>query len=102
MNTTTFLFLLAGFTTINALVVEAVKKIFNEKEHFAYNIVALISALIVGGIGTLIYYQLNDIPFTTNNIVYAILMGLASGLSSMVTFDKVKQALIQCGFIKEK
>ena len=61
----------------------------------SYNIVALITALIVGGGGTAVYYQLNAVPFTVNNVIYAVLMGLASGLVSMVGFDKVKQAIVQ-------
>ena len=72
MNTATFLFLLAAFSTITGLV-----------------------ALIVGGCGCVIYYQLNGIPFTANNIIYAVLMGFASALSSTLGYDKVKQSILQ-------
>ena len=64
-----------------------------------YNIVALIVALVVGVIGCAIYYQFYSLPFNVNNVICMILMGLASGLCSMVGFDKVKQALQQCGII---
>ena len=43
----------------------------------------------------MIYYQLTSLPFTLNNIIYAILMGLASGLCSMLGYDKVKQTILQ-------
>ena len=33
--------------------------------------------------------------FNLNNIIYLVLMGLASGLCSMVGFDKIKQAVEQ-------
>ena len=95
MNTTTFLILLSSFSVISGLVTEGIKNIVTDKVNLSYNFVALVTALIVGGGGTAVYYQLNTIPFTVNNIIYIILMGLASGLVSMVGFDKVKQAFEQ-------
>ena len=74
---------------------EGIKKIVNDKANISYNITALIVALVIGGIGCGLYYQLNEIAFTVNNIIYMILMGFASGLVSMLGFDKVKQAIIQ-------
>jgi len=97
MNTSTFLFLLAAFSTITGLVVECIKKLVSDKANISYNIAALITALIVGGCGCMIYYQLNGIAFTTNNIIYAVLMGFASAITSMIGFDKVKQTILQFG-----
>lgn len=101
MNTTMFLILLSAFSVISGLVTEGIKNIATDKVNLSYNIVALITALIIGGGGTAVYYQLNTISFTANNVIYAILMGLASGLVSMVGFDKVKQAIIQITNKKE-
>lgn len=95
MNTTTFLILLSSFSVITGLVTEGIKKLTTDRVNLPYNIVALITALIVGSGGAIVYYQLNTIPFTTNNIIYIILMGLASGLVSMVGFDKVSQTITQ-------
>lgn len=95
MNTTMFLILLSAFSVISGLVTEGIKNIITDKVNLSYNIVALVTALIIGGGGTAIYYQLNTIPFTVNNIIYMLLMGLASGLTSMVGFDKVKQMVLQ-------
>ena len=95
MNVTTFLILLSAFSVLSGLVTEAVKKVVNDKANLSYNIVALVVALIIGGVGCAIYYQLNAIVFTTNNIIYMILMGLASGLTATVGYDKVKQAIEQ-------
>ena len=72
-----------------------IKKIVNDKANISYNITALCVALVIGGMGCGLYYQLNEIAFTANNIIYMILMGFASGLVSMLGFDKVKQAIIQ-------
>lgn len=95
MTTTIFLILLSGFSVVSSLVTEGIKNVATDKVNLSYNIVALITALIVGGGGTAVYYQLNTIPFTVNNVIYSVLMGLASGLVSMVGFDKVKQAIEQ-------
>ena len=88
-----FLILLAGFSALSSLVMEGIKKSFLSSKNISYNVIALIIALIIGTSGTFIYYQLNNILIDTNNILYAILMGLASGLVSMVGYDKVKQTL---------
>lgn len=95
MNVTMFLILLSAFSVISGLVTEAVKKLVNDKANLSYNIIALVSSLLIGSVGTAIYYQLNELPFDVNNIIYMILMGFASGLVSMVGYDKVKQSILQ-------
>ena len=101
MTATVFLILLSAFSVLSGLITEGIKKLFADKTNLSYNIIALVVALIVGSVGCAIYYQLNSIAFNINNIIYMILMGFASGLVSMVGFDKVKQALIQCGIAKQ-
>ena len=95
MTTTTFLMLLSAFTVLSGLTTEGIKNLISDKSNMSYNIIALIVSLVVGGVGCAIYYQLNAIPFNLDNIIYLVLMGLASGLCSMVGFDKIKQAVEQ-------
>ena len=95
MTITTFLMLLSSFSVLSGLVTEGIKKLISDKENISYNIIALVVALVIGGAGSAVYYQLNAIPFDVNNVIYMILMGLASGLCSMVGFDKIKQAVEQ-------
>ena len=95
MTITTFLMLLSSFSVLSGLVTEGIKKLISDNANLSYNIVALVVALIIGGVGCGIYYQLNAIVFTTNNVIYMILMGLASGLTATVGYDKVKQAIEQ-------
>lgn len=95
MNMTTFLILLSAFSVISSLVTEGIKTMAADRANLSYNLITLVTALIVGGVGTAVYYQLNAIPFTTNNIIYMLLMGFTSGLTAMVGFDKVKQAIEQ-------
>ena len=95
MTTTTFLMLLSSFSVLSGLVTEGIKKLISDKANMSYNVIALVVALVIGGAGSAVYYQLNAIPFDVNNVIYMILMGLASGLCSMVGFDKIKQAIEQ-------
>ena len=95
MTTTTFLMLLSAFSVLSGLVTEVIKKLISDKANMSYNVIALVVALVIGGAGSAVYYQLNAIPFDVNNVIYMILMGLASGLCSMVGFDKIKQAVEQ-------
>ena len=95
MNTQVFLMLLTVFSIISGLVTEAIKKLMTDKKNLSYNIIAICVALIVGTIGCAIYYQLNGITFTVNNIIYILLMGFASGLGSMLGYDKIKQSILQ-------
>lgn len=101
MTNTMFLTLLSCFSAVSALITGGIKNIVTNRADLPYNVVALVTALIVGGGGTAIYYQLNTIPFTVNNIIYMMLMGLASGLCSMVGFDKFKQMVLQITHKKE-
>ena len=95
MNISTFLMLLFAYSVVSGLFTEGVKKIMNDKTNLSYNLIALCVALIVGSVGTAMYYQLSSIPFNVDNIIYMILLGLASGLCSMLGYDKVKQSIIQ-------
>lgn len=95
MTTTMFLMLLSAFSVLSGLVTEGIKKFLNDKANLSWNITAAVVALIVGGCGCLVYYQLSEICFSLNNLIYAVLMGLASGLVSMIGYDKVKQAILQ-------
>jgi Na+-driven multidrug efflux pump len=87
--------LLSSFSVISGLFTEGIKKIVSDKANLSYNLIALCVALVVGSVGTAIYYQLNSIPFDVNNIIYMVLLGLASGLCSMLGYDKIKQAIFQ-------
>lgn len=89
MSVQIFLTLLLAFSTISSLVTEAIKKAFSTNG----NITAFIVSIIVGLLGTLVYYKLSVIDFTINNIIYAILMGIAASLTSQVGYDKVKETI---------
>lgn len=89
MTVEIFLALLLGFSTLASLVTEAIKKLFSSDG----NITAFVVAIVIGLVGTLLYYQLGSIDFTVNNVIYAVLIGLASSLVSQLGYDKVKEAI---------
>lgn len=95
MTNTTFLMLLSAFSVLSGLVTEGIKKLSSDRKNLPYNLTTLICSLIVGSAGTAVYYLLNEIAFTTDNVIYMVLMGLAGALISMVGFDKVKQTIAQ-------
>ena len=95
MNMNVFLVLLSAFAALSALVTEGVKNLISDKANLPYNITALVTALIIGSAGTAVYNRLTGIPLTADHIIDMILMGLASGLASMVGFDKIKQTVEQ-------
>lgn len=96
MTTNVFIMLLTIYSVATGLVVEAIKKLLDEaNKTYAPNLLAFIVAILIGTIGTILYYQLSSIAFTTNNIICAILLGCLSGIGAMVGFDKVKQLIGQ-------
>ena len=92
-----FTFLLIAFSSITSLVVEAIKKIMDEKENLKYNLLVLIVAIVVGVVGTIVYFILSGIPITMENILFAVAMGFFSAIGAMVGYDRVKQAIEQFG-----
>lgn len=98
MKVEIFLTLLTVFSTANGLVVESVKKLLGDKYNISYNLVAVISGLIVGLCGTFLYYVLTDITIGYVESIFAVLLGIASAMSSMVGYDKIKQLVDQVRF----
>ena len=73
-----------------------IKKLLDEANRkYASNLLAFIVAIVIGTVGTLVYYQLYGIAFDVNNIICAVLLGILSGIGAMVGFDKVKQFIGQ-------
>lgn len=96
MTVALFITLITVFSTITGLFTEGMKKLLEgTKIVIPSNILAFITACIVGIGGTGVYYVLNSIEFNAINIVCMILMGLATSLGAMVGYDKVIQTITQ-------
>ena len=94
MSMEVFLLLLGLFAVLTSLVTEGVKtKFLVDIDSVYYNLVALVVSIVIGVVGTLIYYVLNYIAIDFRLVIFAILMGLASGLVSMTSYDRVHDIL---------
>lgn len=100
MSATLFLLLLSGYSVLTGLVVEAAKKLIGKETIKSLNLLTFIIALVIGLAGTFVYYVLNSIAIDVNNVIYAVLLSLGSGLCAMVGYDKVREAIQQ--FIDKK
>lgn len=96
MNIASFIMLLLFFSTVTSVCTECCKKVLDSlKVSYVSNIVVLIIACVVGVCGTSVYYVLNSIEFNAFNIIYMLLMGVASSVGAMVGYDKVIQTIEQ-------
>ena len=96
MTVEIFLILLAFFSTITSLFTQAVKKVLDDfGDTYASNIVVLVVAVVVGGLGTAAYYFLGGYQWNVQNITSIFLMMGANWLGAMVGYDKIKQAILQ-------
>lgn len=94
MSMEVFLLLLGLFSILTSLITEGVKtKFLVDTDSVYYNLVALVVAVVIGVVGTLTYYVLNYITIDLRLVIFAILMGLASGLVSMTSYDRVHDVL---------
>lgn len=96
MTVEMFLILLTIFSVVTSLFTQAVKKVLDDMgEAYASNIVVLVVAVIVGGLGTAAYYLLAGYQWNACNITSIFLMMGANWLGAMVGYDKIKQAITQ-------
>ena len=96
MTVTLFISLFSFGSLLCGLVTEAIKKAYqNAEKEYSANIIALVDALIVGGVGTATAYMLMGIPWTVNNVICLVLMCVVIWLGAMLGFDKVLQTITQ-------
>ena len=102
MTVTLFISIFTIGAALSGLLTEAVKKAYeNAGKQYSANVIALIDALVVGGLGTAMSYMLLGIPWTVNNIICLILMAVVVWVGSMIGYDKVIQLFAQIKDIKE-
>ena len=87
-----FIYLFTFGSAISSLVTQAVKKAF---PNISSNIIALINAVFVGLIGTVIALYFLNVPIDAKNIISAVLMGVCIFIGSTVGYDKVMQTIRQ-------
>jgi uncharacterized protein YacL len=96
ITVSTFIILLTAMSTLTGFAVEGAKKILDEQNQtYSTNLLACIVGVIVGILGSGAYYILTEIPFTAQNIVCMVLIGVMAALGSMVGYDKIIQLVEQ-------
>lgn len=92
MTVTLFATILTVGAIANALLTEAIKKAYeNAGKNYSPNVVALIDAAVIGGLGTAAVYMLLGLPWSVNNIICLCIMIAAVWVASMIGYDKVLQ-----------
>lgn len=96
MTVTLFITMFTIGSLACGIITEAIKKTYeNAHKEYSANVIALVDAAVVGGLGTAGAYLLMGIPFTLNNIICLLLMCVVIWLGATLGFDKVKQTIDQ-------
>lgn len=96
MNSGFLLSVLAGISALTTLTVEGIKKILDEKQvHYSSNVLAIIVALVLTIVGSLLYLIYFNITVTAQVVVIIICLVFLSFLIATVGYDKVKQLIEQ-------
>lgn len=90
-----FLSLLFAVSILTSLCVEGLKKFIGNKFSYSANVLAGITAIVLGVIVGVFYCILAGVAFNVQIAVYLIALVLLSWLCAMLGYDKVVQALLQ-------
>lgn len=95
MTTTFLISALALISALTSLTVEGIKKLCGDK--YSYNVMAVVVALILTIIGSILYVIYFAVPVTSQTIITIIVLTYLAFLVSTTSFDKIKQLLEQIG-----
>lgn len=96
MSVALFISLFVLEAAVAGLCTQAIKKWYeNAKKDYSPNTIALVNAIIVGGVFTSAAYLLLGVGFTLNNIIAILAMCVLNWFGSMVGYDKIIQWLQQ-------
>ncbi len=96
MTITLFITFMTVAAAVSGLLTEAIKKAYqNAGRKYSANVIALINAAVIGGLGMAAVYMLLGIPWTINNIICLVIMIVAVWIGSMIGYDKIIQLLKQ-------
>ena len=93
MTVTLFITFMTVAAAVSGLLTEAIKKAYqNAGRKYSANVIALINAAVIGGLGMAAVYMLLG---TVNNIICLVIMIVAVWIGSMIGYDKIIQLLKQ-------
>ena len=93
---TIFATLLTILVACNALITQAIKIAFDKSgKKYSSNLIALITSIAIGGLGSVIAYIFLGIAFNIYSIICIPLFIIVIWVGSMVGFDKIFQLIEQ-------
>ncbi len=96
MDVTLFMVLLTIGSVASSLLTQAIKKTYeNANKTYSSNMIALVNAAIVGGCGTIAVFIYKSMPLNPKNIVFLLMMVIATWVSCTIGYDKVIQTIAQ-------
>ena len=96
MSVSLFIALFVGGGLVNILLTQAIKQFYyNRNEAASPNVIALISAIVIGGGGTAFAYMLLGVEWTVNNILCLAAMMLFVWMGSMIGYSKILETYRQ-------
>ena len=96
MSVSLFIALFVGGGLVNILLTQSIKQFYyNRNESASPNLIALVSALVVGGGGTAVAYMLRGVAWTVNNILCMLAMMLFVWMGSMIGYSKILETYRQ-------
>lgn len=96
MSVSLFIAIFVGGGVVNILLTQSIKQFYyNRNESASPNVIALVSALVVGGGGTAFAYMLLGVAWTVNNILCMLAMMLFVWMGSMIGYSKILETYRQ-------
>lgn len=96
MSVSLFISIFVGGGLVNILLTQAIKQFYyNRGSEASPNMIALIDALVIGGLGTAFVYMLMGIAWTVNNVLCLIAMIVLVWMGSMIGYSKIIQTIQQ-------
>lgn len=96
MSISLFISIFMGGALVTMLLTQSIKQFYyNCGKQASPNIIALINALVVGGLGTAFAYMLLAIPWTVNNILCLAAMVIFVWMGSMIGYSKIIETIRQ-------
>ena len=96
MSVSLFIAIFVGGGVVNILLTQSIKQFYyNRNESASPNVIALVSALVVGGGGTAFAYMLLGVSWTLNNILCMLAMMFFVWMGSMIGYSKILETYRQ-------
>lgn len=102
MSISLFVSIFVGGGLVTMLLTQSIKQFYyNRGAQASPNVIALINALVVGGLGTAFAYMLLSIPWTVNNILCLVAMIILVWMGSMIGYSKILETFQQFKFWRD-